>query len=108
LWGANLRKTTFRDARVHGGPNAILLVAGIMDLRVMAVVTAAITIERLAPPGERIAQDECRWMKSARRLFPVPFSPVIRIGNELAATRRAIDNTWVMAGDWLVILLLSP
>ena len=27
-----------------------------MDLRVMAVVTAAITIERLAPAGERAAQ----------------------------------------------------
>jgi predicted metal-binding membrane protein len=27
----------------------ILLVAGVMDLRVMAVVTAAITLERLVP-----------------------------------------------------------
>jgi predicted metal-binding membrane protein len=34
----------------------ILLVAGMMDLRVMAVVTAAITIERLAPAGERVAR----------------------------------------------------
>jgi predicted metal-binding membrane protein len=34
----------------------ILLVAGMMDLRVMAVVTAAITIERLAPTGERVAR----------------------------------------------------
>lgn len=35
---------------------AILLVAGVMDLRAMAVVTAAITVERLAPNGERIAR----------------------------------------------------
>jgi predicted metal-binding membrane protein len=34
----------------------ILLAAGMMDLRVMAVVTAAITIERLAPAGERVAR----------------------------------------------------
>jgi predicted metal-binding membrane protein len=35
---------------------AILLVVGIMDLRAMAVVTAAITVERLMPAGERIAR----------------------------------------------------
>ena len=35
---------------------AILLVIGVMDLRVMAVVTAAITAERLAPAGQRVAQ----------------------------------------------------
>ncbi len=35
---------------------AILLVIGIMDLRAMAVVTAAITVERLAPSGERVAR----------------------------------------------------
>jgi predicted metal-binding membrane protein len=35
---------------------ALLLVIGVMDLRAMAVVTAAITAERLAPAGERIAQ----------------------------------------------------
>jgi predicted metal-binding membrane protein len=35
---------------------AILLVIGVMDLRAMAVVTAAITAERLAPAGERIAR----------------------------------------------------
>jgi predicted metal-binding membrane protein len=34
----------------------IQLVLGIMDLRVMAVVTAAITAERLAPDGERAAR----------------------------------------------------
>jgi predicted metal-binding membrane protein len=34
----------------------ILLVAGMMDLRVMAVVSAAITVERLAPAGERVAR----------------------------------------------------
>jgi predicted metal-binding membrane protein len=35
---------------------AILLVIGLMDLRAMAVITAAITAERLAPAGERVAQ----------------------------------------------------
>jgi predicted metal-binding membrane protein len=35
---------------------AILLVIGVMDLRAMGAVTAAITAERLAPAGERIAQ----------------------------------------------------
>jgi predicted metal-binding membrane protein len=39
-----------------GGLTAILLVIGVMDLRAMAVVTAAITVERLAPDGERIAR----------------------------------------------------
>ncbi len=35
---------------------AILLVVGVMDLRAMTVVTAAITAERLAPDGERVAR----------------------------------------------------
>jgi predicted metal-binding membrane protein len=38
------------------GLTAILLVAGVMELRVMAIVTAAITAERLAPAGEHIAR----------------------------------------------------
>ena len=35
---------------------AILLVMGVMDLGAMAVVTLAITVERLAPAGERVAR----------------------------------------------------
>lgn len=35
---------------------AILLVVGVMDVRAMAVVAAAITIERLAPAGEQVAR----------------------------------------------------
>jgi predicted metal-binding membrane protein len=35
---------------------AILLVLGVMDLAVMAIVTAAITAERLLPAGERVAR----------------------------------------------------
>jgi predicted metal-binding membrane protein len=35
---------------------AILLIVGVMDLRAMAVVAAAITSERLAPAGARIAR----------------------------------------------------
>jgi predicted metal-binding membrane protein len=38
------------------GPMAVLMVLGVMDLRAMTVVTAAITVERLAPSGERIAR----------------------------------------------------
>ena len=32
------------------------MVLGVMDLSAMAIVTAAITAERLAPAGERIAR----------------------------------------------------
>ena len=38
------------------GLTAILLVIGVMDIRLMAVVAAAITAERLAPAGERVAR----------------------------------------------------
>jgi predicted metal-binding membrane protein len=38
------------------GLTVILFVIGVMDLRSMAVVTAAITAERLVPAGERVAQ----------------------------------------------------
>jgi predicted metal-binding membrane protein len=43
-------------AQCCAGPTAILLVTGVMDLRAMAVVTVAITLERLAPAGERVAR----------------------------------------------------
>ena len=38
------------------GPTAVLFVLGVMDLGAMAIVTAAISAERLAPAGERIAR----------------------------------------------------
>jgi predicted metal-binding membrane protein len=38
------------------GPVAVLLAVGVMDLRAMAFVAAAITAERLAPAGERVAR----------------------------------------------------
>ncbi|SEJ93271.1 DUF2182 domain-containing protein [Paraburkholderia diazotrophica] len=38
------------------GLTAVLLINGIMDLYAMAFVTAAITAERLAPAGERVAR----------------------------------------------------
>jgi predicted metal-binding membrane protein len=38
------------------GLMAILLVVGVMDLRAMALVAAAIAVERLAPNGERVAR----------------------------------------------------
>ena len=38
------------------GLMGVLLVTGIMDLRVMSIVTVAITIERLAPAGDRVAR----------------------------------------------------
>jgi predicted metal-binding membrane protein len=43
-------------SRCCAGLMAVLLVIGIMDLRAMAVVAAAITVERLAPAGERVAR----------------------------------------------------
>jgi predicted metal-binding membrane protein len=43
-------------SRCCAGPMVILLVIGVMDLHAMAVVTAAITVERLAPAGERVAR----------------------------------------------------
>ena len=43
-------------ARCCAGPTAVLLVLGVMDLRAMAAVTVAITLERLAPRGERFAR----------------------------------------------------
>ena len=38
------------------GLTAVLLVVGVMDLRAMAVVAGAITVERLAPAGARVAR----------------------------------------------------
>jgi predicted metal-binding membrane protein len=38
------------------GQVAVLLVVGVMDLGAMAVVTAAMTVERLAPAGEQVAR----------------------------------------------------
>jgi predicted metal-binding membrane protein len=38
------------------GLTVILLVVGVMDLRAMGVVAAAITVERLSPAGERVAR----------------------------------------------------
>ena len=38
------------------GLTAVLLAMGVMDLRAMAIVAAAISAERLAPAGERIAR----------------------------------------------------
>jgi predicted metal-binding membrane protein len=43
-------------ARFCAGLMVILLVIGVMDLRAMALVTAAITVEHLAPSGERVAR----------------------------------------------------
>jgi predicted metal-binding membrane protein len=42
-------------SRSCAGLTAILLVIGVMDLRAMALVAAAISAERLAPAGERVA-----------------------------------------------------
>jgi predicted metal-binding membrane protein len=43
-------------SRCCAGLMAILLVIGVMDLGAMAVVGTAITVERLAPSGERVAR----------------------------------------------------
>ncbi len=49
LFGLNCLQCCF-------GLMVILLVIGVMDLRAMAVVALAITIERLLPAGERVAR----------------------------------------------------
>ena len=54
-WGHGLH-LGFHCAYSCAGLTAIVLVLGMMDLRVMAVVTAAITAERLAPAGVRVAR----------------------------------------------------
>jgi predicted metal-binding membrane protein len=43
-------------AQCCAGPTAVLLVIGVMNLRAMVIVGAAITLERLAPAGDRIAR----------------------------------------------------
>ncbi|WP_129645311.1 DUF2182 domain-containing protein [Peristeroidobacter agariperforans] len=43
-------------AHCCAGLTLILLVVGVMDLRAMAAVAAAISLERLAPAGQRIAR----------------------------------------------------
>jgi predicted metal-binding membrane protein len=57
--GAPLRqglRLAIHCARCCGNLMAILLIIGAMDTRAMAVVTAAITAERWAPAGERVAR----------------------------------------------------
>jgi predicted metal-binding membrane protein len=54
-WGHGLR-LGLDCAICCAGPMAVLVVLGVMDLRAMVVVTAAITLERLAPAGVRIAK----------------------------------------------------
>ncbi|MGA2777085.1 MAG: DUF2182 domain-containing protein [Steroidobacteraceae bacterium] len=54
-WRYGLR-LGLRCCNCCAGLTAMLLVIGIMDLRAMALVAAAITAERLEPAGERVAQ----------------------------------------------------
>jgi predicted metal-binding membrane protein len=57
-------------ARCCAGLIAALLVAGVMDLRVMAAVTAAITVERVAPWPERSAR-AIGWLVVAAGVFTI-------------------------------------
>ena len=54
-WRHGLR-LGLRCSQCCAGLMAILLVIGVMDLRAMAVVAGAITVERLAPAAERVAR----------------------------------------------------
>jgi hypothetical protein len=79
---------------------AILLVIGVMDLRAMAVVAAAITVERLAPAGERVAIVGCgniarKSYADADTLGPARESSWVRsrsscrlVGGRLSTTKR--------------------
>ena len=55
MWRHGLRLGA-ECVRCCGNLMTIVLVVGVMDLRVMALVTAAITAERLAPGGDRVAR----------------------------------------------------
>lgn len=54
-WSHGLRLGVY-CCRCCAGLTAILLAVGVMDLSVMAIVTAAISLERLAPAAERVAR----------------------------------------------------
>jgi predicted metal-binding membrane protein len=54
-WRQGLR-LGLQCSRCCGALMLIPLVIGVMDLRAMVVVTAAITVERFAPDGERVAR----------------------------------------------------
>lgn len=54
-WGHGMR-LGLHCGSCCGNLMAILLVIGIMDLRAMALVTAALAAERLAPAGQRVAR----------------------------------------------------
>jgi predicted metal-binding membrane protein len=54
-WRHGLR-LGFHCGHCCSGQMAILLAIGVMDPRVMAIVAAAITVERLAPGGEHVAR----------------------------------------------------
>ena len=52
-WGARLGVDCVRSC---AAPTAVLVGVGVMDMRAMAMVGAAVTAERLAPGGARIAR----------------------------------------------------
>ena len=54
-WRRGLR-LGFHCSQSCAGLTAVAVVLGVMDLRVMGVVAAAITVERLAPNGVRVAR----------------------------------------------------
>ena len=60
-----------RCAQCCAGPMAVLLALGVMDLRAMGLVSAAITAERVAPAGRRVAQGLGVVMVSAGALLVV-------------------------------------
>ena len=76
-------------ARCCANLMALLLVLGVMDLRAMAVVAAAITLERLAPAGQRVERAweplssgsgcSCSSERSdSRRYFPRRMASIFR------------------------------
>ena len=54
-WRSGLRRG-LHCSYCCAGPTAILLAFGFMDLRAMLLVMLAVTAERLAPAGERVAR----------------------------------------------------
>jgi predicted metal-binding membrane protein len=54
-WHRGLR-LGWRCVACCAGPTALLVLCGVMDLRVMALIAAAIALERLAPQGQQWAR----------------------------------------------------
>jgi hypothetical protein len=81
--------------RCCAGLIAILLVIGVMDLRAMAVVGAAITVERIAPAGER-GRASGRGLCGGHRMLSDSNGDVLRLAiSDMAAGMKRFQHEWI-------------